>query len=189
VAGNRGDARSGDIFGIATSDGHNLVSAADGAAGWINNDLTGTLSSPLDAKLGSFGKNGGTTFTIRLRADSPAVDRGAASLSTDQRGEPRPVLRMALSAGADSDGSDIGAYELEEFRLASIATTDSGLTLSFQSDPGLIYRIECTTNLNPAVWSSLLPDIVATGEAIQVTKQIDRATMQQFFRSRIVPPQ
>jgi hypothetical protein len=96
---------------------------------------------------------------------------------------------MALSAGADSDGSDIGAYELEEFRLASIATTDSGLTLSFQSDPGLIYRIECTTNLNPAVWSSLLPDIVATGEAIQVTKQIDRATMQQFFRSRIVPPQ
>ena len=56
-----------------------------------------------DPMLGALADNGGPTLTHALLADSPAIDKGVATLNTDQRGVSRP------QGGA----ADIGAFETE----------------------------------------------------------------------------
>jgi hypothetical protein len=76
-----------------------------------NGDLVNT--NPL---LGPLQSNGGPTPTMALAANSPAVDKGAASgLTTDQRGVQRPIdfPSIANSLAPGADGSDIGAFELQ----------------------------------------------------------------------------
>ena len=55
------------------------------------------------ANLGPLRNNGGPTLTHALLPGSPAINAGDTTLTTDQRGEPRPA------GGAD----DIGAYEAQ----------------------------------------------------------------------------
>jgi hypothetical protein len=66
--------------------------------------------------------NGGPTPTFALLANSIAIDRGSAfGASTDQRGMPRPFdlgpilfdLGPIVRAAPGSDGSDIGAFEVQ----------------------------------------------------------------------------
>jgi hypothetical protein len=66
----------------------------------------------LDPQLGPVGANGGSTLTMLPTLTSPLVDAiplascqadGAAGITTDQRGEPRPAML----------GCDIGAVELQ----------------------------------------------------------------------------
>jgi hypothetical protein len=51
---------------------------------------------------------------MALPPNSPAVNKGGGELSTDQRGDPRPVIYpgVALSTAPGANGDDIGAYEL-----------------------------------------------------------------------------
>jgi len=59
--------------------------------------------------------NGGTTPTIALLPGSPAVDRGDAfGISVDQRGFPRPSDFGAIPNLLGGDGSDVGAFELQD---------------------------------------------------------------------------
>jgi hypothetical protein len=70
----------------------------------------------VDPQLDPLADNGGETETMALPATSPAVNSGAAfGLTTDQRGEPRPVAYPGIPASSapGADGSDIGAYELQ----------------------------------------------------------------------------
>ena len=67
----------------------------------------------VDAKLGPLADNGGPTFTFALLAGSPAIDAGNTPLTTDQRGFFRPV-DLAPANAAGGNGSDIGAFELNE---------------------------------------------------------------------------
>jgi hypothetical protein len=59
--------------------------------------------------------NGGPTETMALPPGSPAVNKGGGGLTTDQRGDARPVIYpgVALSSAPGADGADIGAYELQ----------------------------------------------------------------------------
>ncbi|MEZ4679306.1 MAG: choice-of-anchor Q domain-containing protein [Caldilineaceae bacterium] len=82
--------------GFLTSLGHNLESANSCSFSAVG-DMTNA-----DPFLGPLQANGGPTPTHALLADSPALDRGAAScLATDQRGIARP----------QGSACDIGAYE------------------------------------------------------------------------------
>jgi CSLREA domain-containing protein len=129
IAGNVGTVPDvyGDIDGLYISAGYNLIGKNDGAAVNFpagnpnaNNDIVGTISSPIDARLDPLGMYGGTTPTHRLQTSpvlSPAIDNGSnlGGLTTDQRELLRPFDNPLIpnSSGANADGSDIGAFEAQ----------------------------------------------------------------------------
>jgi predicted outer membrane repeat protein len=98
-----------DVSGLFLSQGHNLIGVGDGAIGsgsfvnGVNGDHAGSLTDPLDPRLGALASHGGPTQTHALLAGSPAVDAGdtGGAPSTDQRGVRRPR----------GGGIDIGAFE------------------------------------------------------------------------------
>jgi len=100
----------GNLIGIAgTGSGNTGFTAAT--------TQTGTTSSPLDPLLGPLASNAGPVVgatgaqivlpTEALLANSPAIDKGvSASVTTDERGFPRPDSR-----GSDTGTLDVGAFE------------------------------------------------------------------------------
>ncbi|MBV9926934.1 MAG: hypothetical protein JOZ96_18090 [Acidobacteria bacterium] len=105
-----------DVDGNVTSNGHNLVGNATEATGFTGTgDLTGVNPS-----LMALADNGGPTQTMALSPGSPAIDAGvAAGASFDQRGRPRTYNDPGVADAATSDGTDIGAFELQP--LCSLA--------------------------------------------------------------------
>ncbi len=96
--------------GTVTSLGYNLSS--DDGGGFLTNTGDQTNTPPL---LGPLADNGGPTFTHALFPGSPAIDQGKnfSGAATDQRGFPRPVNFLAIANAAGGDGSDIGAFEVQ----------------------------------------------------------------------------
>src|SRR6185436_3363447 len=99
-----------NVDGAVTSNGHNLLGVATDATGFTGSgDKTG--ANPMLAALAD---NGGPTQTMALTAGSPAIDAGvAASATFDQRGRPRTYDDPGVANAATSDGTDIGAFELQ----------------------------------------------------------------------------
>jgi hypothetical protein len=99
-----------NVDGAVTSNGHNLLGVATEATGFSGTgDLTG--ANPMLAALSD---NGGPTQTMALTVGSPAIDAGvAAGASFDQRGRPRTFDDPGIVNAATSDGTDIGAFELQ----------------------------------------------------------------------------
>lgn len=102
--------------------------------------------------------NGGPTPTIALLPGSPAIDRGNAfGLTVDQRGFPRPSDFGATPNPLGGDGSDVGAFELQDDvpPVAKIETgplprtrrTRARVTFS-SSEPGS--RFECRLDRHPS---------------------------------------
>ncbi len=103
ISGNGGDndvslVVDGGGNGINTfqSLGHNLIGGGASAGQFNNNDIIN--SNP---GLGPLADNGGPTQTHALLADSPALEAGSTSATTDQRGLPR------------GETPDIGAFEAQ----------------------------------------------------------------------------
>jgi hypothetical protein len=121
VAGNSATGTGPDINGTVASQGHNLVGKTDGGTGWDTSDLTGTIATPLDPKLGGLADNGGPTKTLALLAGSPALDAGddaaAAAMTTDQRGFARRVNGRV----------DIGAFEFSVATTTALAVPGSAV--------------------------------------------------------------
>jgi len=99
-----------DVDGSVTSNGHNIIGDTTDALGFSGTgDQTGV--NPLLAPLAD---NGGPTQTMALMTGSPAIDAGVAAGATfDQRGMPRTFDDPAVTNAATSDGTDIGAFELQ----------------------------------------------------------------------------
>lgn len=67
-----------------------------------------------DPRLKDLADNGGPTQTMAIPLSSPALDQGVSGgLTTDQRGEKRPVIVPGVPRRQGGDGSDIGAYEYQ----------------------------------------------------------------------------
>ena len=113
-----------DINGSLTeSNGHNLFGTA--VRGTIAGDLENIAAQSVFAATapiagtsvsgGVLADNGGPTETVALldASTNPALGRGGAiaSLTTDQRGEPRPAVNP-----------DIGAFELEQSHATAVGT-------------------------------------------------------------------
>jgi hypothetical protein len=101
----------GNCEGNSLSNGYNIESLGDTCGFDQSTDQVGVSAE--DLKLEPLQNNGGPTITHALGAGSFAIDQipaidcvdaGGESLTTDQRGEPRP-------AGTDSK-CDVGAFEL-----------------------------------------------------------------------------
>ena len=96
-----------DVSGTFTSEGYNLIGDSTGSTGFdATGDIVGTSDNPIDPRLAPLDFYGGSTKTIALLPDSPAIDAGDPTVldtdpTTDQRGFPRVVNGRA----------DIGAFE------------------------------------------------------------------------------
>ncbi|MFN2407499.1 MAG: choice-of-anchor Q domain-containing protein, partial [Pyrinomonadaceae bacterium] len=117
IAGNTGFT---DVSGTYTSGGFNLIGNPFNSTGFtngVNNDQVGANGAPLDPRLDPLGlkDNGGTTPTIALQADSPAIDKGSSdALSGSLQNDQRQVFARTFddTAIADAgDGTDVGAFE------------------------------------------------------------------------------
>ncbi len=83
----------------------------DGGCGVVNG-VDGNLTG--DPLLGPLQDNGGPTLTHALLTGSIAIDAGNSALTTDQRGFARPVDLLNYPNAAGGNGSDIGAFELQQ---------------------------------------------------------------------------
>ncbi|MEM6764443.1 MAG: choice-of-anchor Q domain-containing protein [Bacteroidota bacterium] len=94
------------------SSGYNLISTDDTKGiEWISTDLKGTSINPLNPQLGQLRNYEGTTPTLVLLPESPAIGKGpplsSADVLVDQRGYSRII-------GSKNDSIDIGAFEYQE---------------------------------------------------------------------------
>jgi hypothetical protein len=92
----------GGCSAAIVSSGYNIESPGDTCGFDHGTDLINITEGQLD--LGDLANNGGPTMTHALGADSVAIDWITAvdcGVTTDQRGEPRPV----------GDGCDVGSFE------------------------------------------------------------------------------
>jgi MBG domain (YGX type)/Right handed beta helix region/Matrixin len=156
VAGNTAAFADPDAATPVTSMGHNLIGATDGSTGWVGSDLTGTVASPLNAQLGALASNGGTTQTIALLPNSPAINAGNSALAptTDARGQTR------------FGSTDIGAFEYQ-FKVTTNADSGNGslrqAITNANTTPGtdtVVFRIG--TGLQTISPTSALPTITDT---------------------------
>ncbi len=124
VAGNTAtngpDLYSGTVFGgcgcgqDTTFDiGFSLI--GDPSQALVNETVAGSNILNTDPGLDPLADNGGPTRTRAIQPGSPVLDQGSSSLSTDQRGESRPVDDPGVpdSSATGANGADMGAFELE----------------------------------------------------------------------------
>ena len=116
-----------NVDGAVVSNGHNLLGTATEATGFTGaGDQTGA-----DPMLAPLADNGGPTHTMALTPGSPAIDAGVAAGATfDQRGRPRTYDDPGVADAMTSDGTDIGAFELQP--LCSLSCPDD---ISVSNDP------------------------------------------------------
>ncbi|MEI6075094.1 MAG: choice-of-anchor Q domain-containing protein, partial [Verrucomicrobiota bacterium] len=121
VAGNSGN--HPDASGVINSAGHNLICFTNGSTGWLDSDLTGYIDNngtpfPVDPQLGPLTlDNGGPTATMMPSDNSACIDHGGGGFgfttTTDQCGNPRIKFQSKYTTASGSDGSDIGAVEVQ----------------------------------------------------------------------------
>jgi hypothetical protein len=132
-------------------DGDTCRITADG----VNNTIEG-----VDPQLGPLADNGGSTQTHALLPGSPALDAGATTLTTDQRGEPRP---FGLA-------DDIGAYESQANGTIVIAKQTAPAN---QGEFDFTHNITATTAFTLAggqskTFLNVAPGTYTVTEAIEV---------------------
>ena len=154
-----------DLYGPGLSLGHNLVGSGSNFAR-LSSDLIS-----VDPRLGPLRDNGGTTPTHALLAGSPAIDAGAPALLTfDQRGQPRTVDNTAVPNWMGSDGTDIGALEVNDVLIltgVSLDGTDTQLKFTTVSDRS--YRLQFRSNGTQGQWVTLPDIIIGTGGIVTAT--------------------
>lgn len=108
------------------SQGYNLVD--DMGLGVFNATGDQVNTDPLLDPAG-LQDNGGPTQTLALTSNSPAIDKGKSlGLTTDQRGNPRPVDMPGYPSATNGDGSDIGAFEENDSLQAGLILVVNSLS-------------------------------------------------------------
>ena len=123
-------------FNLNSQD-YNLIGNTSGG------NFTGTTThniTNVNAVLGPLAANGGSAFTHALLVGSPAIDAANSSLTTDQRGQPRPIDDQTVVNAAGGNAADIGAYEAHNLEVNSLADTDDGLCRSAGTGNGCTLR-------------------------------------------------
>ena len=117
IAGNSATNGSPDVGQNPAATGtltltNSLLQNTSGAT-YADNPVGSSITG-VDPMLGPLGDNGGPTQTQVPSASSPVVDAGLASgLTNDQRGLARTVDYPDVASTHGSDGTDIGAAELQ----------------------------------------------------------------------------
>jgi hypothetical protein len=156
-----------NVHGPIIDGGHNMSS--DGSA----NFNSGTSFNFTDPRLDPLADNGGPTFTMALRPNSPAIDFGHSNNapSIDQRGFSRPI----------GSGVDIGAYEFNSGivvdHILAITLDEGAAQISFSTSPNKTYEIQSSNLVDE--WTTI-ETITATSGTI--TRQYSPAGSARFYR-------
>lgn len=138
IAANRNNSTVADVIGFFDANSsYNLVGNVGGNLSLTsaNQNILGSSASVVDPRFELDGANrpnlilnGGSTPTVRLLGDSPAIDKGVAvdiqflaavaadplaPLTVDQRGQTRPVDIAGIANAPGGNGSDIGSFEIQ----------------------------------------------------------------------------
>ena len=102
----QGEESDGFVVGFSLIENESTSAIADSPAG---SNITGQ-----DPDLGPLAGNGGLTQTHLPNLTSPVLDAGTQNgLATDQRGRPRTSDLQLVANASGSDGTDIGAVEVQ----------------------------------------------------------------------------
>ncbi len=163
-----------DVYGAFSSLGYNLVGATNDSTGFTApGDLTGSLASPLDPKLGPLADNGGPTLTMALLPGSPAIDAAdpAGAPVTDQRGIARPV----------GPAPDIGAYEYGLPPVLRISGSQAtGLDIVVSAYPGKDFRLLASSSLSN--WIPIATNQVGTNGTLLLHEAWASSGTGRFYR-------
>ena len=162
VANNTAGGIPYDINGAVNSQDYNLIGSTSGAS------FTGTTTHNLtnvDPRLGPLASNNGTTQTQALLPGSPAIDAGNSLLTTDQRGQARPIDEPNEANASGSNASDIGAYEAHTFEVNSNSDTSDGQCAPLSLGNGCTLReaIAAANAENGAELITFAPALTAGG--------------------------
>ena len=165
--------------GAVASSSFNLIGIAgtSGLTNGTNNNLVGSVASPLDPRLGPLQDNGGPTQTMALLPDSPAINAGTGT-DPDQRGfgpvgrrdigafEAVPVA-LVVDTAADEDDGDYSTGDLSLREAIALANRfPDANTITF--DTAGVFATAQTITLS-GTQLSLTEDMTITGSAAGVT--------------------
>jgi hypothetical protein len=169
-----------NALGTVISRGYNLSSDNGGGLLIGTNDHINT--NPM---LGPLANNGGPTFMHALLTGSPAFDKGkrdaipTLALTSDQRGQPRPLDFPSITNAPAGDGSDIGAFEAGPPLLSTVASRTNLVLLWLVAGPG--FRLESATNLLASnKWTLISGTPAALGNRFYVTNPPNAS--RKFYR-------
>jgi hypothetical protein len=163
--------------GAVISLGYNLSSDGTGP----NNGTTDRINT--NPMLGSLQDNGGPTFTHALMTGSPAIDKGKnlSGSTTDQRGTgfARSYDDPAITNATGGDGTDIGAFEVQEVQPRYSAQVQQPINVDgssvFSVRRGVV-PVKFTLTLDGVATCDLpLATIAVTRTAGAATGQIDES--------------
>ena len=111
----------------------------------------------VDAQIGPLQDNGGPTLSHALLTGSPAMDAGVSGgLLYDQRGQSRTVDNPAVTNSMWSDGSDIGAMEVNHvLTMTEARKSDSNILVRFTSVSDKTYGLQYKDESSGAIWTTL----------------------------------
>jgi hypothetical protein len=177
---------SPDYYGTFFSQGHNLIGNNAGSFGFFpsDNDIVGTAAAPINPVIAPLANNGGPTFTVALRAGSPALDAGddtlmSSGVTTDQRG-------LSRKSGAHVD---IGAYETilgTAPQLTSLGVSNQMFGFTFTNLPHAAFTVLSTTNvaLPLSSWTVAGSPIEPTPGQFRFFDPATSNSPQQFYEVR-----
>lgn len=174
------------IPAMITSNDHNLIGLLDGSEGWTNHDLRGSIAAgAINPLLGPLQINAGQTPTMAPLACSPAIDAGMAEgQPVDQAGQNRTVPLIIVFNG--SDGTDIGAYELQAFPQVTLnqVQANGNYILSWPAPDDSCFILQETASLVPPVqWMDANNQVNVVGNQNQVVIPLPM-NGNLFFRLR-----
>jgi subtilisin family serine protease len=175
-----------NLSAAVSSDGYNLSSDS---AGGLLTSLTDQVNT--DPMLGPLQDNGGPTFTHALLPGSPAIDKGKNfnGLATDQRGLPRTMDSLCIANALGGDGTDIGAFEVQELCLVAVSIGSVGVVLNqlgfdITGGSNRVVVVEASTNL--VNWTALTTNTLGVTPLHFVDP--DWANFpQRFYRINLIP--
>lgn len=157
-----------DVLGVFDLKGHNLIGVRTLLSTFTNaspSDRIGTSSNPIDPRFGPLQDNGGPVLTHALLAGSPAIDAGMNNVgSVDGRGQPRTIDDPGIANFSDSDGTDIGALEVDPvLRATEVCRSGDDVHVRFTSVSDKVYGVEYKPAWSAREWIILNGTVPGTG--------------------------
>ena len=142
--------------------------------------------------LGPLQDNGGPTFTLALLPGSPAIDKGKNfnGSATDQRGLPRTMDSPCIANASGGDGTDIGAFEVQQPCPLAVSLGNVGAVLNqfgfdIAGGSNQVVVVEASTT-NLVSWTALTTNTLGAAP-LHFIEPSWTNFQQRFYRAKLIP--